>query len=149
MFRPMRPALCPLAVLFVLSPFVFAQGTPPAKPVAPAAPAAAAAAEKPEEIKLPGVVLDRPDGRFLSVETEGVKMKVTFYDREKKKEPADVLRISARWTDSQPRFAVLLPEAPETLVSPGVLKRPFNYIVYLALVGSDEKVKETHSLRLQ
>lgn len=134
------------AALLALSPCAFAQGTPPS-PAKPAAPAAKPIPK--EEIVLPGVTITRPDGRFLSVETEGVQLKITFYNQEKKAEPADVIRISARWTDTQPRFTVLLPSAPETLVSPGVLKRPFNYIVYLALVGADEKVKESYSLRLQ
>lgn len=137
----MRPLPLLAAVLFVLSPAAFGQTTPSAKPAAPAA--------KEEEITIPGVTLTRPDGRFLGVETAGVVMKITFYNAKKKAEAADVVRISARWSDSQPRFTVLLPSAPETLVSPAVLKRPFNYIVYLALVGADDKVKETHSLRLQ
>lgn len=76
-------------------------------------------------------------------------MKVTFYDKEKEKETADAVRISARWTDSRPRFTVLLPTSPETLASPGVLSRPFNYLVYLALVGPDDAVLESHSLRLK
>ena len=148
----MRPAFL-FAVLAVLGSAAFAQGTPPAKPVAPhpaPAPAASAAADKKEEEpKIPGVVLNRAGGRFLGVETEGVRLKVTFYNQEKKKEPADAIRISARWTDTQPRFTVLVPADAETLASPGVLKRPFNYTVYLALVGADEKVMETYSLRLQ
>jgi hypothetical protein len=153
MLRPMRPASL-FAAFCLLGSVVVAQGTPPAKPAAPVAPAQPApaspsAGEKTEEVKLPGVVLNRPDGRFLGVEAEGVRLKVTFYNQEKKKEPADAIRISARWTDTQPRFTVLVPAGEETLASPGVLKRPFNYIVYLALVGTDEKVIESHSLRLQ
>lgn len=156
MLRFMRPASF-FAAFCLLGSVVFAQGTPPAKPAAPVppaatkpAPAAAAAGEKKEEeIKIPGVVLTRPDGRFLSVEAEGVQLKVTFYNQEKKKETADAVRITARWNDTRPRFTVLVPAGAETLASPGMLKRPFNYIVYLALVGADEKVIETHSLRLQ
>ena len=155
----MRPAVRLLAAFLALSSAAFAQGvspstpaassTPPAPVAKPAEKAAPKPEPKPEEIQLPGVVINRPDGRFLSVETEGVTVKITFYNQEKKKETADVIRISARWTDSQPRFAVLLPSAPETLSSPGVFKRPFNYLVYLALVGGDETVKESYSLRLQ
>jgi len=157
MLPPMRPASL-FAAFVALGTAAFAQGVPPsAKPAAPtpqpgvtsATPAADAAAKAGEEVKIPGVVLTRPDGRFLGVETEGVRMKITFYDQEKKKEKADAIRISARWTDTQPRFTVLVPMEAETLASPGVLKRPFNYLVYLALVGADEKVMETHSLRLQ
>ena len=152
MLRRMRPASLLLA-FSLLASVVSAQSAPPAaKPaasVSPETPAAAASDAKTEDIKLPGIVLSRPDGRFLSVEVEGVQMKVTFYDKEKKKEPADAIRISARWNDTRPRFMVLTPAGAETLVSPAVLNRPFNYIVYIALVGADEKVIETHSLRLQ
>ena len=134
--------LSPLLAVFALVAAM------PAVSVAQPAPAGAAA-EGAEEKTIPGVVLTRPDGRFLGVETEGVTMKITFYDKEKEKEPADAVRISARWTDSRPRFTVLLPASPETLVSPGVLSRPFNYLVYLTLVGPDDVVMESHSLRLR
>jgi hypothetical protein len=139
----MRPLpLFVAAALLALNPVLFAQSAPDAG-------SDATATTEGEEPKIAGVTLKRPDGRFLGVETEGVTMKITFYDADKKPEPADAIRISARWTDTQPRFTVLLPATAETLVSPGVLKRPFNYIVYLALVGKDEKVMETHSLRLR
>lgn len=135
--RP-SPLLAAFALVAALPSVPFAQSAP-----------AAGAAESAEEKTIPGVVLTRPDGRFLGVETDGVTMKVTFYDKEKEKETADAVRISARWTDSRPRFTVLLPTSPETLASPGVLSRPFNYLVYLALVGPDDAVLESHSLRLK
>lgn len=135
--RP-SPLLAAFALVAALPSVPFAQSAP-----------AAGAVESAEEKTIPGVVLTRPDGRFLGVETEGVTMKVTFYDKEKEKETADAVRISARWTDSRPRFTVLLPTSPETLASPGVLSRPFNYLVYLALVGPDDAVLESHSLRLK
>lgn len=135
------PPLFASALLLVLAPpGLIAQGAAPATP---------AAAEAKEEKTIPGVVLTRPDGRFLGVETEGVVMKVTFYNQKKEPEAADAIRITARWSDTQPRRTVLLPSTAETLVSPGVMRRPFNYIVYIALVGADEQVVETHSLRLQ
>lgn len=146
MLPPMRPASL-LAAFVALGSAAFAQTPPPAAPAV--SPGSAAAGQADGKVEIPGVVLTRPDGRFLGVETEGVRMKITFYDREKKKEKADAIRISARWTDTQPRFTVLVPAEAETLASPGVLKRPFNYLVYLALVGADEKVIETHSLRLR
>jgi hypothetical protein len=133
------------ALLLVIAPLpVTAQYAPSAKPAKPTQ-----AAETKEEKTIPGVVLTRPDGRFLGVETEGVVMKVTFYTQDKEPEAADAIRITARWTDTQPRRTVLLPSSAETLASPGVMRRPFNYIVYLALVGADEQVMESHSLRLQ
>lgn len=134
-----------LAALLALSPLALAETAPPARPTPPAS----NPAPKQEEAKIPGVTLTRPDGRFLGVETEGVTLKVTFYDAKKKPEPADVARITARWSDTKPRFMVLLPSGSGSLVSPAQLRRPFNYIVYLALVGADDQVKESYSLRPQ
>lgn len=121
------------AVVLLLAPAVSLRADP--EP----APAAAAEAE------IEGLAIARPDGRFLGVEVEGVRLKVTFYDREKKRQPADAARITARWSDTQPRMTVLLPASPETLASPPALRRPFGYIVRLALVGADDQVKETHA----
>jgi hypothetical protein len=138
---PHRPSTL-LAVSLVFaglggSPLTRAQGTPSTPPAAG------------EETVIPGVVLTRPGGGFLGVETEGVTMRVTFYDEKQAKQATDVIRITARWSDTQPRLTVLLPASPESFVSPGVLRRPFNYLVYLALIGPDEQVVETHSLRLR
>jgi hypothetical protein len=137
------------SVLLVVAPLgLAAQYAQPAKPAKPPAESPAAESKK-EEKTIPGVVLTRPDGRFLGVEAEGVVMKVTFYNQEKEKETADAVRITARWSDTQPRRTVLLTTSAETLASPGVMRRPFNYIIYIALVGADDQVIESHSLRLQ
>ena len=155
----MRPSLPLAATLLLIAPVALDAQTAPApvqpsaKTTAPAAQAPAKktgpAGEKPaEEPKITGIVLNRAGGGFLGVETEGVTLKVTFYNEKKEKVAADAVRITARWQDVRPRHAVLLPASPETLVSPPVLTRPFSYIVYLVLVGADDKPLETFSLRL-
>lgn len=112
-----------------------------------AADAAKAVAE--EKIgKIEGIEIARKGGGFLGIKTEGVVLRVTFYDEKKKPVAADAVRIAARWKDSKPRNTVLLPVAPETLASPSVISRPFNYIIFLTLIGAEEKVIETHSLNL-
>ncbi len=124
----------------------------PAKKTGPAAQAsskAAAAGEKSaEEPTIKGIELSRAGGGFLGVQTEGVTLKVTFYDEKKEKVAADAVRITARWQDTKPRHMVLLPSSPETFSSPPLLTRPFSYIVYLVLVGADDKPIENFSLRL-
>jgi hypothetical protein len=100
------------------------------------------------EPKIEGLVVSRPGGGFLGIQTAGVVLRVTFYDKDKKKTPADAVRITTRWHDTKPRFAVLLPGTPDTFSSPGVFHRPYNYVVYFALVGADDKVIETHSMML-
>ncbi|MCU0792040.1 MAG: hypothetical protein MUE42_04150 [Opitutaceae bacterium] len=123
---------------------IFAQ----ADDVAASTPTTGQTSESEQATKIPGLEIARPGGGFLGVRTEGVTLRVTFYDKDKKKIPADAARITARWRDGRPRFAVLLPSEPATMSSPGVFQRPFNYIVYLAVVGPDDSVLETHSLTL-
>ncbi len=147
-------ALVVLATLLISAQGgVFAQTTPapptanadPAPPATPAAPTAPAA----EDIGvIEGVTVPRPNGGFLGLRTEGVVLSVTFYNKNKKPVPADAMRITARWHDTQNRNTVLLPSAPETLSSPGVIRRPFNYIVYFVLIGPEGETIENHSLRL-
>ncbi|MBC8010030.1 MAG: hypothetical protein H7067_08030 [Burkholderiales bacterium] len=132
----MRSSLPLLAAVLAFAPLVLR--------AADAAPAVAA-----EEIaKIEGIEIARSGGGFLGIKTEGVVLKVTFYDEKKKPVAADAVRIAARWQDSRQRRTVLLPATPETLVSPSVISRPFNYIIYLVLIGPDEKEIETHSLSL-
>ena len=140
----MRSSLTLLAVLLAFAPAVLSAATP-ATPAKPAAPAAAAE----EEIgKIEGVEIARASGGYLGIKTEGATLKVTFYDEKKKPVAADAVRITARWHFREPKRTVLLPSSPETLSSPSVINRPFNYIIYLVLVGADEKAIESHSLNL-
>lgn len=135
------PSVFALAVLALFAPVVSPAQTASVAPDA-------SAAEKEEAPKIPGVEIARPGGGFLGLRTEGVTLRVTFYDKDKKKIPADAVRISARWRDGKPRLAVLVPSAPDTLSSPGVFQRPFNYLVFLTVIGPDDAVIESHSLML-
>lgn len=141
--RPLSLIAAALPLLFV--PALRAQSAP-TKP-APLAPAPGA--EKAEEIgTIEGMELVRAGGGFLGVKTEGMTLKVTFYDAKKKKVAADAVRIAARWHARTARNMVLLPTGPDTLVSPPLLTRPFNYIIFLVLVGAEDKVIETFSINL-
>jgi hypothetical protein len=143
----MRSPLPLLALALAFSPSgVFAADS--TAPASPAKPAPAAPAAEEEIGKIEGIEIARANGGFLGVKTEGATLKVTFYDEKKKPVAADAVRISARWHFNEPKRTVLLPSSPETLSSPSVISRPFNYIIYLVLVGADEKPIESHSLNL-
>lgn len=136
--------------LTIPAPTPLVTPTPSAKPTPTKAPVPAATDPKKETIPaIPGLTLTRGDGRFLGVEMQGVQMKVTFYDAKKKKVAADAVRISAHWRDvGKDRNTVLLPGAPEVLISPAVLRKPHDYRVTLVLMGPDDTVLETFHVNL-
>jgi|GEM_PF-639600 len=135
--------------------------TPPAKPTKPAnakpakpqpAPPAAKA-ENPEDIKLPGIVETRPGGGFLTVEVEGGKLKVSFYDAKKKAIPADVARASAHWRSNRKimeEHTVLSPSGDgKSLVSAGLARAPYVYIVYLTLLSEEGTAVESYNVDMK
>ena len=143
---PMRtyPTLFAAVLLGLVSPGSFAQSQPTPSPKT----AEGAVAAEEEIGKIEGIEVARPGGGFLGLLVEGVTVKITFYDDKKKPVVADAVRISARWHDTKPRKAVLLPSTPETLVSPGVFPRRHTYIVFFTLIGPDDQVIESFSKRL-
>jgi hypothetical protein len=138
-----------------------AQGAPAAKPVdskaAPAAPAiekpadskAAPAAKK--EVKkeaplpkIPGMVLTRPNGDFLSLEVVGGNFRLTFYNKKHKPMAMDVSRANARW--SNPKKAgddrTVLNGSGSVLVGSKPVVPPYVFNIYLTLlVGEGDQAK--------
>jgi hypothetical protein len=99
-----------------------------------------------------GIAVARPDGRWLGITTTGNQFKVTFYNQNKKPEPADAVRGTARW--NHPRKivdvnTVLNPAGANALATPTVLKPPYVYTVRFVLIGADDKVKETYAVQLK
>jgi hypothetical protein len=135
-----------------------AQGVPAAKPVdskaAPAAPAPAAPAKK--EVKkeaplpkIPGMVLTRPNGDFLSLEVVGGNFRLTFYNKKHKPMAMDVSRANARW--SNPKKAgddrTVLNGSGSVLVGAKPVVPPYIFNVYLTLLqgdGDDAKAVESY-----
>jgi len=128
---PIRAALALFANL-VAAGFVTAQTSPATKP---AVEASAAVIE--------GLEIPRANGTFLGVRLQGVQLKITFYDAKKKKVAADAVRIAARWQDHKPRRAVLLPSDSSTLLSPPVFKQPYDYRIFLLLIGANDSELES------
>lgn len=98
--------------------------------------------EEPAEIV--GLVVARKGEGFLGLSVEGASLRVTFYDKDRKKAPADVLRVVARWHDGKPRRAVLRADTADSFVSPPVLSPPFKFIGAVVLVQSEEEDAESY-----
>jgi hypothetical protein len=115
--------------------------------VAKPAPAPAPVTEE-EEPKLPGSVIARPGGGFLSLTVEGIHFKLSFYDAKKKPVAADAVRATTRWDPVNKTGevrSVLNPSGEGTaLIGNVAVRPPYVFKVYMTLIGPDEKVIESH-----
>ena len=111
------------------------------------APTPAPAAEEPEP-QLPGSVIARPGGGFLSLTVEGLHFKLSFYDAKKKPLAADAIRAIARWDPVNKTGevrSVLNPIADGTALQGNVpVRPPYVFKVFLTLLGPDGKTLESH-----
>jgi hypothetical protein len=116
----------------------------------PAAPKAAADEDEEGEVK--GIAIARPNGQWLGVTMDGLNLRLTFYDEKKKPVAPDVVRATARWnrpTVATPDRAVLNPGGDGfSLVGNRVVRKPWTFVVYLALVNDKDEVVESHQVRL-
>jgi hypothetical protein len=126
--------------------------TAPKKPAAGSAKPAPAPAPAPDETEaepvLPGSVIARPGGGFLSLSLEGVNFKLTFHDAKKKPVPADAVRATVRWNPVNKTGdlrSVLNPGGSDNaLVGNVPVRPPYVFKVYLTLIGPDDKAMESH-----
>jgi hypothetical protein len=123
------------------------------KPSSPETPAPDTTDLAEAEIALPGSVIERADGGFLSLSLEGNKFKLAFYDAKKKPIAADVVRAIARWdpvNKSGEERSVLNPsEDGQTLRGNVFVRPPFTFRVFLALIGADGNVVESHIVKFR
>ncbi len=106
-----------------------------------------APAEEEAEPQLPGSVIARPGGGFLSLSVEGLHFKLSFYDAKKKPVDADAIRALARWDPPgrDQQRSVLNPAGDGKSLTGNVQVRPpYVFKVFLTVIGSDEKVIESH-----
>ena len=155
----MKFQACLPKILLLTAVLIFA-GSSPARAAAKPPPGssgakdvvAAKAAPAPEP-KIPGFVISRRDGGFLSllVDDNG-NFRLTFYDAKKKAVPVDVARARARWSvryKATDERTVLIPTADgSALTSPLVIRPPYIYRIYLSLFveGSEEAVENYPNL---
>jgi len=145
---------CSLTVSAQTPPPPPASGPTPAPVPAKAAPAKAEPkkkedpkkkdnGKKPEEPKIDGIVINRPDGTFLGLTLVDGRFKLTFYSKQKKPQRVDVVRASARWPNlhgpGQNR-AVLNPAGDGTyLMGSQFVRGPYTFKLFLTLVKTDDE----------
>jgi hypothetical protein len=116
---------------------------PKADPAQPAPPEGAAP-------QLPGTVIAREDGRFLSLSLDGMHFKLSFYDANKVLVEPDAVRAVARWDPVNKAGvlrAVLNPSEDGKALKGNVLVRPpYVFKVQLLLIGADDNTIESHSV---
>lgn len=126
-------------------------GAPAKQTDTPAATAPSAADEEnPENIKLPGTVLNRPNGEYLTVEVVDGKLKLGFYNAKKKPTAPDVARALARWnpptkTGSQ-RCVLNLASDGVSLTGSVFVSPPYKYPIYITLVPAEGEATETYTV---
>jgi hypothetical protein len=126
----------------------------PAKAVDPKAAAAKKAATKEAPLpKIPGTVIERSNGNFLSLQVVGGNFTLTFYDKKHKPMAIDVTRATARWPNNKtslPKdFRTVLNGSGTSLVGARPVLPPFNFNVSISLLvgeGDDAKVVENYTV---
>lgn len=120
------------------------------KPAGPRQNAKGEEEEKEGEVK--GIALQRPDGRWLGLTMDGLNLRLTFYNQKKNPVAPDVVRATARWnrpTVATPDRAVLNPNGDGvSLVGNRVVRKPWAFLVYLALVNERDEVVESYQVQL-
>lgn len=136
-----------------------ARAPAPKSPVTKATPAAAAKTapakkdeKKKEELpKIPGIVINRPNGTFLGLEVVGGNFKLTFYDKKHKPMAVDVTRATARWPNprSPGDNRTVLNGSGTALVGAKPVIPPFTFNVFLTLLqgeGDEAKAVENYTV---
>lgn len=94
-----------------------------------------------EEPKIPGQVLERGDGTYLSIGLEGANYKLSFYDAEKKQMKPNVARATVRWPNVRgpgDYRTVLNPAADGmALIGAKPVVPPYNFNLYLTLLEGE------------
>jgi hypothetical protein len=135
----MLAGICGVGSTLIAAP---ANGKPSEKPKT------SMAAKEPEAMPtISGIEIQRPNGAFLGLQIVGSNFVLTFYDSNKKKMAADVMRATLRWpVKYQPNNerTVLNPGGdPSSLTSPMPVRPPHNFKVFMSLFveGHDDPVE--------
>lgn len=127
---------------------------PPAKPASATTKQEEPAKAEGEEAEptIPGTVLARKNGGYLSLTIEGNVLKLAFFDAKKKQVDADVARASAWWNPKNKKGTdrfVLNPSGDgKTLVSPPI-QPPYNFILHLTLLNEADEAVESFNQPFQ
>ncbi len=100
-----------------------------------------------EENKIPGTVLKRSNGSFLSITIENNCFKMAFYDAEKKQMAPDIARAAIRWSPKNKKGderRILNPAGDDqTLVSPPPVQPPHNFRIFVTLLNENNEAVES------
>ncbi len=101
--------------------------------------------------KIPGQVINRPNGTFLSLQVSGGNFVLSFYDKKHKLMAVDVTRAIARWPNprSPGDNRTVLNGSGTALVGSKPVLPPYNFNVYLTLLkgeGEEAKAVENYTV---
>ena len=103
--------------------------------------------------KIPGTVINRTNGTFLSLQVVGGNFTLTFYDKKHKLMAIDVTRAAARWPNNRtslPKdYRTVLNGSGTALVGQRPVLPPFNFNVSITLLqgeGEEAKVVENYTV---
>lgn len=126
------------------------------KPATPAAKTTPAKKEEKKEVPLPtipGTVINRTNGTFLSLTVVSGNFVLSFYDKKHKLMGVDVTRATARWPNTKSatpgQFRTVLNGSGTALVGQHPVFPPYNFNVFLTLLqgeGDDAKAVETYTV---
>ncbi|MFT3867336.1 MAG: hypothetical protein QM715_02450 [Nibricoccus sp.] len=123
----------------------------PAKRKAGPAPAQQEETAKPEEAEpvVPGTVINRADGSFLSVTIENNCFKIAFYDTKKMPKAPDVTRAAVRWSPKNKkgdeRRILNASSDGQSLISPPPVLPPHNFRIFVTLLNDKDEAVETYN----
>lgn len=110
---------------------------------APKAPGAAKGAQPApaEAAKIEGLVIARPDGRFLGLTLAEGKFKLRFYGNDRKPAQPDVLRVVARWPNihgpGQNRTVLTPAGEGNFLLGAQFVRPPHTFKLFLTLIAAE------------
>lgn len=121
---------------------VAAPAKPPAASPGPKTTATQAPATPAPEPKIPGFVIPRANGGFLSLQVVDGKFVLAFYGADKKPVAADVTHAAVRWIvhykPTNERTVLNVTEDGMTLTSSMYVRPPYLFRLYLSLLGANE-----------
>ena len=148
-----------LAAILVLGWSALTHAQMPAYPATPATPAAptkpATPGKKPDapEATIPGTNIARANGHWLGLTIEGGGFKLSFYDKDKLPETADVAQAALRWNTPNVVLAeheALNPDGDNKSFSNlKFVKKPWNFKIYIALLSAKGEVVESFVVDFQ
>lgn len=96
---------------------------------------------------LPGTVVPRKNGTFLSLSIEGGSFKLSFFDKDKKPMAPDIARATVRWNPSYKvgdERRVLNPDSDGQAMVSSAVRPPYRFKAYLTLLNEQGEGTESY-----